>query len=956
MKGQQIVKSFKKEEHKKQFLSTLSFQCQEVFGPNTKNQQIFKKAMNPLIESIRKSVSCCLVLIGSSGSGKKHTLLNSDEQKDSKGLLQMAFEEIRSFVEPDWRAKGVERLSRTISVCSICNGDVYDLIANKYTNFRIYENFQSQFHEVFSSGLTEKPVKNAKEVLGFVASSLKNFPVTSSRDRSIKKSPLFVTLKMLDESEKTNAPVYLTFLLLNSDEIWRSENLGATRDLLDYLKHITFGPERDSDLQSVYLKNKLTTVLRTSLNEDSHFSFLGTFHPKNFKAGRNTLEFMNRLKGEANGPDLKPMASRREDLDEAYHMAEEADGYSLEKEGPEELENDIDDLYYEMLGIPVDLEPKKLRETVLNFEYRGAQILERMKSRDSNEREPSSRRQRDNLEKMRKIQEMLVDLLEKANRMNMRSDSMALKPKREASFEEEPPSNLKRKFDDECQPERLRENEETLRRIKTTFGPKPILSGSRDKKKEKQSLIPLSASPRLSHSFPPSAILKKSNKRSTSTGILKKKRESSPFFDHKSAQMGSPFFKTDPRGSELLRMPQNNQIPSMESSSLLQNSSLLSPRSQLDFAKREISSLNDQILILRDREIYLMRQEEALNQEIFSLRSRISSQSNELSLVQEANLALGEKLKEFQTKRDLKEGVLSDLERALKKAKENEERALNAEEEAKKKLAQVLGEAAFRNEETLAQFKALENDNKSIFERNRELEVELQTIREKVVESRQHADETIEEVVIEKNAEILKKEEKIKKLKRKLKNEQKKSEELQKGKTQSKTEIEQNQKEKKKTEADLALLQAELAHLKQENMGMARENERLLEENREISKRHMSAMGQCGNLEKELREKSQVIQKYEQKLYDSENEIQSSLEMMTKFKRELIELREERDKLKNENNETKRELLYLEKSQSIVRFLRFFRDSPVAHHFKRLVEGNRESIKLRKKWMNFLKK
>lgn len=105
------------------------FTFDSVYGPDSKQQDLFEESAYPIIENVLKGYNGTIFAYGQTGTGKTFTMSGVPKDNDLKGIMPRSFETIFKSIECDSKKQYLVRAS----YLEIYNEDVRDLLSKNGT-------------------------------------------------------------------------------------------------------------------------------------------------------------------------------------------------------------------------------------------------------------------------------------------------------------------------------------------------------------------------------------------------------------------------------------------------------------------------------------------------------------------------------------------------------------------------------------------------------------------------------------------------------------------------------------------------------------------------------------------------------------------------------------------------------------------------------------------------------
>ena len=276
------------------------FNFDKVFSSNTNNQEIFEFVGCPIIEDVLTGYNGTVFAYGQTGSGKTFTMMGSNAQEESRGMIPRALSQI--FKALSASVSGNE-YSVKCSMLEIYKETLKDLLGSN-SELKIK---QDKRKGIYIEGLTEVYVVCEEETLEVLAMGESNRTVASTKMNSVssRSHQIFIveiTQKLQNGSEKRG--------ILNLVDLAGSEKInqtGVTGNKLEEAKKINLSLSAlgnvikaltDKAEHIPYRDSKLTRLLQESLGGNYKTTLIVNCspHPRNTEDTLNTLKFAQRAK------------------------------------------------------------------------------------------------------------------------------------------------------------------------------------------------------------------------------------------------------------------------------------------------------------------------------------------------------------------------------------------------------------------------------------------------------------------------------------------------------------------------------------------------------------------------------------------------------------------------------------------------------------------------------------
>eukprot|EP00941_MAST-03F_sp_MAST-3F-sp1_P004629 g4629.t1 len=288
-----------------------AFTFDHVYGPNSKQIDIYNKTASPLVDSVLEGFNGTIFAYGQTGSGKTFTMVGYGDP----GIIPNAFRHIFDSVGLN-RTKDKQYLVRA-SFLEIYNEDVRDLLSKDVKNkLQVKESPDSG---VFVKGLSQIVVKNETECDNVLKKGNKNRSVgaTAMNQTSSRSHSIFTVT--VETSEVVDGDAKFRVGKLNLVDLAGSERQSKTEAKGLRLKEATKINLSLSALGNVisalvdgkskhipYRDSKLTRLLQDSLGGNTKTVMCANCGPAdyNYDETVSTLRYANRAKNIKNKPKI----------------------------------------------------------------------------------------------------------------------------------------------------------------------------------------------------------------------------------------------------------------------------------------------------------------------------------------------------------------------------------------------------------------------------------------------------------------------------------------------------------------------------------------------------------------------------------------------------------------------------------------------------------------------------
>ncbi|VDN95965.1 unnamed protein product [Rodentolepis nana] len=304
--------------------SLRSYTFDRVFGPHSKQKDIYNDMVAPTVVEVLEGYNCTIFAYGQTGTGKTYTM--TGERSDSlrytwetdptAGIVPRALNQIFSTLE----AMGCD-FSVRVSFLELYNEELFDLLSSGEGTVRlaIYDDSNKK-GSVLVKGLREVAVHNKDEVYGILEKGLirRQTANTQLNAQSSRSHTVFTVTVHIKESFPEEDEVFLKIGKLNLVDLAGSENIGRSgaldkrareagsinQSLLTLGRVITCLVDHSPHIP--YRESKLTRLLQDSLGGKTKTSIIATIGPgiSSFEETISTLDYAHRAKNIQNRPEI----------------------------------------------------------------------------------------------------------------------------------------------------------------------------------------------------------------------------------------------------------------------------------------------------------------------------------------------------------------------------------------------------------------------------------------------------------------------------------------------------------------------------------------------------------------------------------------------------------------------------------------------------------------------------
>lgn len=310
--------------------STKTFTFDRVFAPDTKQIDVYRSVVVPILDEVLMGYNCTIFAYGQTGTGKTYTMEGersqdncSWEEDPSAGIIPRTMHQLLEKLNSQTDCE----FSVRVSFLEIYNEELFDLLSLSMDNqkMRLFED-STRKGSVVIQGLEELVVHDKDDVYNILergrakrqtAATLMN--AHSSRSHSV----FSVTIHIKENS--VSGEELLKIGKLNLVDLAGSENVGRSgavdkrlreagtinQSLLTLGRVITSLVERAPHIP--YRESKLTRLLQDSLGGRTKTSIIATISPAlcNLEETLSTLDYAHRAKNILNRPEVNQKLTKR---------------------------------------------------------------------------------------------------------------------------------------------------------------------------------------------------------------------------------------------------------------------------------------------------------------------------------------------------------------------------------------------------------------------------------------------------------------------------------------------------------------------------------------------------------------------------------------------------------------------------------------------------------------------
>ncbi|XP_076670153.1 kinesin-like protein Klp61F [Andrena cerasifolii] len=311
------------------------FKFDSVFGPSSKQIDVYNAVVSPLLEQVLDGYNCTVFAYGQTGTGKTFTMegINNDptlhwQSDSSAGMIPRSlshlFDKLQLIESQEYTVR--------VSFLELYNEELFDLLSinGDGSKIRLYED-ASKKGAIVIHGLEEVTIHNKSEVSKLLekGSERRQTAATLLNAHSSRSHTLFSITVHMKENTIEGEEVLKTGKL-NLVDLAGSENVGRSgaidkrareagnvnQSLLALGRVITALVERAPHIP--YRESKLTRLLQESLGGRTKTSIIATVSPGsiNLEETLSTLDYAHRAKNVTNRPEINQKLTKKEFLNQ----------------------------------------------------------------------------------------------------------------------------------------------------------------------------------------------------------------------------------------------------------------------------------------------------------------------------------------------------------------------------------------------------------------------------------------------------------------------------------------------------------------------------------------------------------------------------------------------------------------------------------------------------------------
>ncbi|XP_022634171.1 kinesin-like protein KIN-5D [Vigna radiata var. radiata] len=303
-----------------------TFAFDKVFGPNSKQKELFEQAMSPIVNEVLEGYNCTIFAYGQTGTGKTYTMEGGARKKNGEfpsdaGVIPRAVKQIFDILESQ-----TAEYSMKVTFLELYNEEITDLLAPEETLKFVDDKSKKPIAlmedgkgGVFVRGLEEEVVCTANEIYKILekGSAKRRTAETFLNKQSSRSHSIFsITIHIKEctpEGEEMIKCGKLNLVdLAGSENISRSgAREGRAREAGEINKSLlTLGRVINALVEHSghvpYRDSKLTRLLRDSLGGKTKTCIVATISPSIHCLDEtlSTLDYAHRAKNIKNKPEI----------------------------------------------------------------------------------------------------------------------------------------------------------------------------------------------------------------------------------------------------------------------------------------------------------------------------------------------------------------------------------------------------------------------------------------------------------------------------------------------------------------------------------------------------------------------------------------------------------------------------------------------------------------------------
>ncbi|CAH1257570.1 KIF11 [Branchiostoma lanceolatum] len=312
--------------------STKKFSFDRAFNPNSKQVDVYKEVVMPLLDEVLEGYNCTVFAYGQTGSGKTYTMEGERSPDPSiawdkdplAGVIPRTLHQIFDKLS----GQAVDEFSVKVSFIELYNEELFDLLGPGETPPKLTSLYEdtSRKGSVVIKNLEEVRVHNKDEVYSILeqGSAKRQTAATLMNAHSSRSHSVFMITVHIKETNMDGEEL-LKIGKLNLVDLAGSENIGRSgavnqrareagninQSLLTLGRVITALVEHAPHVP--YRESKLTRLLQDSLGGRTKTSIIATISPasSNVEETLSTLDYAHRAKNITNRPEVNQKLSKK---------------------------------------------------------------------------------------------------------------------------------------------------------------------------------------------------------------------------------------------------------------------------------------------------------------------------------------------------------------------------------------------------------------------------------------------------------------------------------------------------------------------------------------------------------------------------------------------------------------------------------------------------------------------
>nr|XP_018917915.1 PREDICTED: kinesin-like protein KIF11-B [Bemisia tabaci] len=409
-----------------------NFIFDKAFGPDSKQVDVYKRVVYPLIEEVLAGYNCTVFAYGQTGTGKTFTMegeksndINVSWEDDPlTGIIPRSL----SHLFDELRIKQLEHSVR-VSFLELYNEEIFDLLSpiEDSKGLRLFED-SSKKGSVIIQNLEEVPVSNKAQLYKVMekGSQKRQTAATLMNAHSSRSHTIFsITVHIKETSDKGEELFKIG--KLNLVDLAGSENIGRSgavdkrareagninQSLLTLGRVITSLVEKAPHIP--YRESKLTRLLQDSLGGRTKTSIIATVSPAlcNLEETLSTLEYAARAKNITNRPEVNQKLTKK-----AFLKEYEVEVERLKRDLQAARDRNgifVDPENYTKMTLQIEEQEKEISENLSNIKALKAEmekrqeIIEELSTSNKETKEELERRKQTCRETRKALREVTVD-------------------------------------------------------------------------------------------------------------------------------------------------------------------------------------------------------------------------------------------------------------------------------------------------------------------------------------------------------------------------------------------------------------------------------------------------------------------------------------------------------------------------------------------------------------------